>query len=972
MFRGLFEPIFIGEFRRNFFVWQLPSQSRYLLAGWFLPLVFGNPKMRELASLFKEANRGDILYSMKLPKTYTPSEYEADIYALWEAKDAFAPKNRGNDDYYSIVMPPPNANANLHIGFELVGALEDIAVRYNRMMGKKTLFLPGADHAGFETQSVYEKHLAKEGKSRFDFSREELYSQIYDFVAQNRKNFESQMRAMGLSVDWDHYTYTLDQKIVDRAYQTFKRMWDDGLIYRGERLVNFCTFHGTGFADIEVEHKEVQGNIWSLRYPLTDGSGEITVATTRPETMLGDVAVAIHPEDERYQHLLGRTVKLPLTNREIPIIADDFVEREFGTGAVKITPAHDQNDYEAGKRHDLPMITVIGSDGAMTHEVPEAYRGLSVKEAREKVVADLEAAGNLVEVKEHINSVGHCYKCGTVIEPLLREQWFVDMKPLATRAIEILEANKIKFYPDSKKTQLVTYLQGLRDWNISRQQAWGIPIPAFQNIEQPDDWIFDTRVDQEIIEVGEKKYRRDSDVFDTWFSSSSWPYATLDFPDSQDYKDFYPISLMETGGEILYPWVSRMIMLGLYVTDEIPFKEVYIHGYVMAEDGSKMSKSIGNVVDPIPVINEFGSDALRMGIIAGRSPAVNRGYDQRRVEEARNFCNKLWNIARYIEGMLGDEVKHGQKPEPKTAADHWVIMQLNEQGGKIGEYIASYRFSEAYETLYHLVWDDVADWYIEASKTAQRGPDETSHSDSSDRSDDQAGLSEGSVANATVTTENQAERASAGLERAKGSSGPRPNASVMNYVLETILKLAHPFAPFVTETIWQTLHADDETLLAVASWPAGAHTDVAKADDFLQIQKIVSEVRQISTILRLNDTPLVLHDTKFAEQYCDLIAKMTRIKEVRGGEELDGLVLSESTVNARLLIDDKATHELTISLAEKEVKLAESIGQLQGRLSNDSYIQKAPEKLVNETREQLDKLQAELTLIKDQLQRFRT
>jgi len=609
---------------------------------------------------------------MKLPKVYEPGQYESDIYELWQQGGAFSPSAHG--DPYSIVMPPPNANANLHIGYELTAAIEDTLARYHRLRGRSVLFLPGADHAGFETQSVYEKHLAKAGKSRFDFSREELYHDIWDFVAQNRGNFVSQMRRMGIGCDWSRFTFTLDDKIVARAYATFKKMWDEGLIYRGERLVNFCTFHGTAFADIEVVFKEQKGHLWHIRYPLVDGSGEVVVATTRPETMFGDVAVAVHPDDKRYKDLVGKSVRLPLTHREIPILADDFVDQKFGTGAVKVTPAHDPNDFEVGQRHDLPNLTVIDHEGKLI-EVPDAYRGLTVEDGRKKVVEDLKEQGFLVETKEHVNSVGHCYKCDTVIQPLLREQWFVNMEPLAKPAIKALKDKKIAFYPDAKRQQSIRYLEGLRDWNISRQIAWGIPIPAFQNVDDPDDWIYDERVDQEFIDVEGKTYHRDPDVFDTWFSSSSWPYATLDYPDSDDFKRYYPLSVMETGGEILYPWVCRMIMLGLYVTGDIPFRDVYIHGYVMAEDGSKMSKSVGNVVDPLPVIEEYGSDALRMGILAGRVPAVNRGYDNRKVEDARNFCNKLWNIARYIEDIIGDDSSR-EPAHPTSAADHWVLDKL--------------------------------------------------------------------------------------------------------------------------------------------------------------------------------------------------------------------------------------------------------------------------------------------------------
>lgn len=852
---------------------------------------------------------------MNLPKTYEPKEYESDIYALWEQSGAFKPVNRGNDEAYSIVIPPPNANGDLHIGHGLTLGIEDTLIRYNRMLGKATLFLPGADHAGFETQVVYEKHLAKEGKSRFDFTREELYSQVWDFVALNRGNYESQFRKLGASLDWEHYTYTLDQKIVDRAYQTFKKLWEDKLIYRGERLVNYCTFHGTGFADIEVEYKEKQGHIWSLRYPLTDQSGEVVVATTRPETMLGDVAVAVHPEDERYQHLIGKTVKLPLTNREVPILADDFVDRNFGTGAVKITPAHDVNDYEVAIRHDLPMITVIAGDGTINHNAPDAYQGMSVVDAREKVVKDLQDLGALVEVKEHINNVGHCYKCGTVIEPLLREQWFINMKPLAEEAIKTLEANKIAFYPESRKDQLIKYLGGLRDWNISRQISWGIPIPAFQNIDDPADWIFDTRTDEKVIEVNGKTYHRDPDVFDTWFSSGSWPYATLGYPDSDDFKKFYPLSIMETGFDILYPWVSRMLMLGLYITGEIPFKEVYLHGMVQDEHGAKMSKSKGNVINPMEKIDTYGSDAFRMGIIADETPASSRPYDESKIVGARNFCNKLWNIARFIEGVLGEELKPGVKPQPVSAADHWVLQRLNDVGQETAEKLERYRFSEGYEAIYHLVWDDVADWYIEASKGAQ-------------------------------------------------------NASVLNYVLETILKLCHPYAPFVTETIWQTLHADEENLLAVSSWPTTTGADAALAHNFAQIQTIVSETRHIKTMLKLSGGTLLYTDKGLVEAHAETIKQLARLDKVEYAEAGKGLALTQTDQACFLDIDEKTASEFVGSLNKRAEVVQKQISGLEGRLNNAGYVEKAPEHLIQATRDQLIELQAEQELISSQINQF--
>lgn len=853
------------------------------------------------------------MFRMKLPKIYQPGEYEGDIYALWEKSGAFKPRASGQS--YSIVMPPPNANANLHIGYELTAVLEDIAARYHRLKGDSVMLLPGADHAGFETQSVYEKHLAKEGKSRFDFSREELYRQIWDFVALNRGSFETQLRKMGVSCDWEHYTFTLDDKIINQAYATFKKMWDEGLIYRGERLVNFCTHHGTAFADIEVVHIEEKGHLWHMRYPLVDGSGELIVATTRPETMFGDTAVAVNPKDDRYKHLIGKTVRLPLTEREIPVLADEFVDVKFGTGAVKITPAHDTNDFEVGKRHDLPFITVISHEGKLV-DVPEKYRGLTVEQGREAVVKDLEQQGILAKTEDHIHSVGHCYKCDTVIQPLLREQWFVDMEPLAKQAISALKENKITFYPASKKQQLITYLEGLRDWNISRQLAWGIPIPAFQNIDEPSDWIYDEQVTEEFITVGDKRYRRDPDVFDTWFSSSSWPYATLGYPDSEEFKRFYPLSLMETGGEILYPWVSRMLMLGLYVTGNIPFKEVYIHGYVMAEDGSKMSKSVGNVVDPIPVIEKYGSDALRMAVITGRTAAVNRGYDQRKVEDARNFCNKLWNISRFVEDILGDEVaREGAKPQ--TAADHWILSKLELSQEKIGKDLDNYRFAEAYNTLYHFVWDDLADWYIESSKA-------------------------------------------------------NPNKPLLAHLLENVLLLAHPFAPFLTETIWQTLAWENDTILATRTLQKPLSSDNGKASDFTEIQIIVAEIRYISKALKVTDLTLYYKEANFIKDSSDIIRTLARLKNVTQVTDGNGLYLTRTKHDCWLDIDQSTAQQYLVELEAKQQHQQTVIKQLESRLNNKEYVKNAPSKIVDQTKQQLTDARELIQTIETEKNRFKS
>lgn len=853
-----------------------------------------------------------------LSKTYIPNEHEDNIYALWEKSRAFEPKSagqrKGNDNSYSVVVPPPNANGDLHIGHALTLAIEDIAVRYHRMQGKAALLLPGADHAGFETQVVYEKKLAEEGKSRFNFTREELYNQIWDFVAENKTNYESQFRKLGASVDWSRYVFTLDQKIINQAYDTFKKMWDEGLIYRGERLVNFCTHHGTGFADIEVAYKETKGHMWHIRYPLTDSSGEIIVATTRPETMLGDTAVAVHPKDPRYKKFIGKTISLPLTKREIPILADEMVDTEFGTGAVKITPAHDPNDYEVAGRHDLPMISVIDHEGKMTHEAGDNYRGLSIKDARKKVINDLQEQGYLAKKEVHVHSVGHCYKCGTVIEPLLREQWFIDMQPLSQRAIEVLKQNKIKFYPESKKDQLIAYLEGLRDWNISRQIAWGIPIPAFQNVDEPDDWIFDTRVDKEQLEIGGKIYRRDPDVFDTWFSSSSWPYATLDYPKGEDFEKFYPLSVMETGYDIMYPWVSRMIMMGLYVTDQIPFERVYLHGLVLDEHGAKMSKSKGNVINPLEMVKIYGSDALRMGIITGQTAGNNQPFTTSRVVGARNFCNKLWNIARYTESALGSDSNAKSAPNPKTIADHWVLSKLQQSIDKITDDLENYRFAEAYETVYHLVWDDVADWYIEASK--------------------------GSV-----------------------------NQAVLAHVLETILKLAHPFAPFVTEAVWQTLDWSQQSVLAAAKWSKTTEFDTKQAQEFEEIMSIVTEIRYINSTLGVRKVDANYGANEFIRTNSKLIKKLANLNSLNEGE-IQGLRLTQTPYNISLIIDKKHIQAFASELASNIKTQEKIIANFKKRLANKSYVANAPKKIVDETKAQLEDAQKLLESMQTELGRF--
>lgn len=845
---------------------------------------------------------------MEIAKTYEPSNYEPEIYALWETSKAFSPTGVGAP--YSIVMPPPNANGNLHIGHGLMAAVEDILVRYYRMKGRDAVYLPGADHAGFETWVVYERLLNQEGKSRFDYSRDELYAQVWDFVAKQRGGMELQLRALGVGADWENSTFTLDEKVVNRVYKTFKKLWDDGLIYRGERIVNYSTKYQTSYADIEVDYKEEKGGLWTIAYPIVGQERTLEISTTRPETMLGDTALAVNPSDERYRDLVGQMVEIPLVGRQIPIIADEYADPEYGTGVVKITPFHDPNDFEVGQRNNLPKIQVIGFDGKMTPEAGEEFEGLEVMEAREKVLSKLEECGALIKKEEITHVVGYDYKSGEPIQPLIKEQWFISTKPLAQAAMIALEENQIRFVPENKKNVLVNYLENIRDWNVSRQIPWGIPIPMFRNKNDASDWIFDERVHLTEIEKNGVVYVRDEDTLDTWFSSGQWPFITTDYLDGGDLGKFYPNSVMETGHDLIFPWVSRMIMLGIYCCGQVPFKEVYLHGMVLDEHGQKMSKSKGNVINPMDVIAEYGSDAFRLGIIAARSAGQNQAFSKNKVIAGRNFCNKLWNISRFISDKVG-QIPSERAPEAFSNADHWVVRELHEASKTLDDHMQNYRFSEAGELIYHTIWTVVADWYVEASKSQN-------------------------------------------------------NPELLKWVLETCLKLAHPFAPFVTETIWQTLPWTSGVLATLKigeDWPA---FDEIQAVGFERIQNLVAETRAVIAELpgKKRYNLLFSNDGLIAEN-AETIKHLTRVPAVEEVEVPRGFNLAASGLGAWLDVPQEVLAEYREDLIVRKNQIESEILGLEMRLSNENYIAKAPAHLVEETRQNLSEKRAELAKVEN-------
>ncbi|MFI5241075.1 MAG: valine--tRNA ligase [Microgenomates group bacterium] len=687
-----------------------------------------------------------------MDKNYDHLAHEEKIYSLWEKSGAFTPNQHSKQKPFTIIMPPPNANAPLHIGHARFVAVEDALIRYHRMKGESTLFLPGSDHAGIETQYVFEKKLSKEGKSRFDFDRETLYKMIWDYVQDNTGVMENQLKTLGASCDWTRFKFTLDPEIVKVVYKTFKKLYDDGLIYRGERIVNYCPRCGTAYSQLEVDYIERDDNIYFLDY------GSITIATTRPETIFADVAIAVNPKDKRYMELVGKTAKIPLINREVPVIADKLVDVSFGTGGLKVTPAHDATDFEIGRAHKLPLISVIDEKGRMTG-TPEKYIGMKAEMARQEVVKDLEVAGLIKKIEKVHHTVGVCYRDGGVLEPTVSKQWFITVEPLSKRVLKAIKDKEVKFAAKKYEKIANHWLKNLKDWNISRQIVWGIRIPAYKCDKCLEWMITDGETPEKCVKCGHNKLNQDIDTFDTWFSSGQWPFATLQTTKKGDFEYFYPTSVMETGYDILPFWVIRMLMLGFYSTDKTPFENVLLHGLVRDKEGKKISKSKGNVINPIEMTEKYGADALRMGLIWGGLVENDIALSEEKINGQRKFANKIWNIARFIE-----QIEDGIKATKQNEDDKWILDELSKTIKAVTKSFDKYRLNEAAEEVYDFVWHKLADVYIEKVKDRR------------------------SEAKPTLIK-----------------------------ALKISVRLLHPLMPFVTEAIWKEMK--NEGLLITSNWP---------------------------------------------------------------------------------------------------------------------------------------------------------
>ena len=859
----------------------------------------------------------------ELPKVYEPQQVENRIYKMWEENGHFKPNKPRDAKPFTIVMPPPNVTGQLHMGHAMDATLQDTLIRFKRMQGYNALWVPGVDHAGIATQIKVEEELrTKEGLSRYDLGREKFLERVWDWKHKYGNRIVEQQKKLGASCDWDRARFTMDKGCSSAVREVFVSLYEKGLIYKGSRIINWCPNCVTALSDAEVEYVDKPGHLWNIRYDLVDGSGSVVVATTRPETMLGDTGVAVNPNDERYQHMIGKKAILPLVGREIPIVADEYAEMEFGTGCVKMTPAHDPNDFEVGLRHNLEVIRVLDDNGVV-NAYGGKYEGMDRYDARKAIVADLEAGGYLVKIDDHAHNVGTCYRCHKDVEPIISAQWFVKMKPLAEEAIRVVKEGETKFVPDRFSKTYLNWMENVRDWCISRQLWWGHQIPAWTCADCGHITV--SRDDATCCEkCGSTKIERDPDVLDTWFSSALWPFETLGWPEKTDDLDyFYPTDVLVTGYDIIFFWVARMIFSGCEHTGKTPFHTVLIHGLVRDDQGRKMSKSLGNGIDPLEMIEKYGCDALRMNMVTSNSPGNDMRFYVTRCEAMRNFANKLWNASRYVMMNLAEDAKNELPAIDKLEiADKWILSKLNTLITEVTENMDKYELGVAVQKIYDFIWDSYCDWYIELTKARLYSED--------------------------------ADRKQTAIQ-------------VLVYVLDQILRLLHPFMPFITEEIWQSLPHEGDALI-VAQWP-----EYRKELDFKEEESLMESVMEAIRAIRNRRTEMNVPPSKKAALYV-LTSKPQVFREGEGfiqrlayadavtlldaePADLNGMVTC-ATADAKLYIPMGQLVDIDKELeriAKELEKARKNLISLKGKLSNEKFVSRAPEHVVADIREKAQK-----------------